>query len=102
MLSDLSDPDPWVRAATLDVVPLLPWKAEYAQAVAPLLGEGHWLVRLAVIELLATQQGSVFSPVAGRLAGQDPDPLIRKLALLHLQRLQAPQLPPTGPTWPAR
>ena len=93
----LSDPNPVVRARAVECLTMLAWKDELAQAVAPLLSDPHWLVRLMVVDLLATRQGPVFSPVAGRLSEQDPDPLVRRLAYLHLERLQPRPTRPPGP-----
>ncbi len=90
LMAGLNDADPLVRARTVDSLPLLAWKNEHAAAVGPLLADPDWLVRMMAVDLLATQQGGVFSPVAGRLAEQDPDPLVRDLARLQLNRLQAP------------
>lgn len=85
----LGDPDPMVRACALDSLVMLPLDEDRVQAAAPLLSDSHWLVRLVAVDTLAVRQGPVFRPVAERLAESDPDPLVRELARLHLQRWEA-------------
>jgi hypothetical protein len=45
---------------------------------------------------LAERQGTVFRPVAERLAESDPDALVRELADLYRQRWDAARRPDTG------
>jgi len=85
----LTDPDPIVRARVLDSMRLLDFGDNRVQAIAPLLADGHWLVRLIALDVLAQKQGTVFEPVVLRLAQSDPDELIRELAALYLERWRA-------------
>ena len=85
----LSDPDPVVRARTLESLALLPFDNDRVQTLAPLLSDEHWLVRLLAVDVLADTQGEVFVPVCQRLADSDPDELVSELADLWLQRWEA-------------
>jgi hypothetical protein len=85
----LSDPDAVVRARMLDNLALFRFSDQQVEMVAPLLSDGDWLVRLAVVDFLAARQGNIFEPVARRLAESDSDPLVRELAELYIQRWQA-------------
>lgn len=90
------DPSPMVRARMLDNLALLRFSDEQAQLVAPLLSDQDWVVRLVAVDFLAARQGTVFEPVAQRLAETDPDPLVRELAKLYIQRWEAMELQQSG------
>ncbi len=97
LLAGVKDPDPAVRARTIRALARLPFETPQVQAVAPLLSDPHWLVRLVAVDVLASQQGQVFKRVAERLAKSDPDALVKELAGLHLERMGLMQVtPPTS------
>ena len=96
LLAGLEDADPAVRARTIRALARLPFETQEVQAVAPLLSDPHWLVRLVAVDVLARQQGQVFKRVAEQLAKSDPDALVKELAGLHLERMSAMDV--TSPT----
>ncbi|UCG17777.1 MAG: hypothetical protein JSV19_07045 [Phycisphaerales bacterium] len=84
LLATLKDTSPLVRARTLDALVLLKLDAKMIESAAPLLADGHWLVRMLAIDLFANAQGPVFEPVVKRLSAADPDPLVKALAQLYV------------------
>ncbi|MFQ5490223.1 MAG: HEAT repeat domain-containing protein [Phycisphaerae bacterium] len=87
LLAGLKDPDAMVRARAGRALARLQLRSQEVQALAPLLSDAHWLVRLVAVDVLSRQQGRVFTRVAERLAKTDPDPLVRELAALHRERM---------------
>lgn len=89
LLSALADPAPQVRAAALDALRAVDLGPRTLEQAAPSLSDPHWLVRLLAIDVLSASQGDSFRPVLERTATADPDNLVRRLAKLHLHRVEA-------------
>ena len=84
LLAALADPDWRVRATATDAMGRVEPNRLDTRQLAQRLSDRHWLVRMLAVHRFAALQGSVFAPVARRLARHDPHPLVRRLARAHL------------------
>lgn len=88
VLNALGHASPIVRARSLYALSHEQLDESAVAGAAPVLSDTHWLVRLVAVDLFARRQGHVFSQVLARLARDDPDALVRRLAQLHLSKLR--------------
>ena len=102
VLNALGHASPIVRARSLYALSHEQLDESTIAGVAPVLSDTHWLVRLVAVDFFATRQGRVFSQVLARLARDDPDALVRRLASLQLSKLGRGQGASTRPGATAR
>jgi tetratricopeptide (TPR) repeat protein len=76
----LQDADPVVAAHALAQADYISLTEPLAQAAAPNVSSGNWLVRLLAIRLFAHKHGEKFTRVLGGMSASDSDPLVRQLA----------------------
>jgi len=80
----LSHEDWRVRVTAASAARYLKGGVELFNALAPKLKDRHWLVRLAAGDTLGQLQGEIAAPILKFLAGEDTEPLVRRLAAGYL------------------
>lgn len=85
--------DPVLRARLIESFHQIELTNPIVRRLAEGLSDKHWLVRLMTVWLFAHKQGPTFNPVGGRLAKDDPDPLIRDIAAAYLAKWKRPPPP---------
>ncbi|RMF71647.1 MAG: hypothetical protein D6744_17680 [Planctomycetota bacterium] len=68
------------RARTLDALQVVGIDRTLLAAIEARLDDDHWLVRLMAVRLLGMRHGEAFSGQAARIARDDADELVRRLA----------------------
>lgn len=85
----IGDPMPHVRARLLDALRWYRLPPGHISALAGLLSDRAWLVRMTACSVLAEQQRHRFLPVLEGLSNSDPDPLLRAFTAALARRIRS-------------